>query len=184
MSDLFGDSAPNLTTTYSPGFEMFWSEYPKSRRKDKRRAYQAWVKQELEAHHLTLVSDVQRRKDGDKDWRKDGAKFVPLPATYLNGRRWEDEMTVERSARARAPAPHEQAGPTQDDPAKVAINKVWFGWMFRTTMRDRKKFTDAQIAAQLEQRDILASGLQAAWDRNDKIVGFREVCIEAFNGTL
>ncbi|TRO38611.1 hypothetical protein EQ832_12025 [Pseudomonas sp. ALS1131] len=27
------------------------------------------------------------------DWIKDGGQFVPLPASWLNGHRWEDELT-------------------------------------------------------------------------------------------
>ncbi|MNY63023.1 hypothetical protein D3C86_1999290 [compost metagenome] len=26
------------------------------------------------------------------DWLKDGGKYVPMPTTWLNGRRWEDEV--------------------------------------------------------------------------------------------
>jgi hypothetical protein len=25
------------------------------------------------------------------DWTKNNGQYIPLPATYLNGRRWEDE---------------------------------------------------------------------------------------------
>ena len=26
-----------------------------------------------------------------KDWLKENGKYIPFPATYLNGKRWEDE---------------------------------------------------------------------------------------------
>jgi hypothetical protein len=26
-----------------------------------------------------------------QQWTKDGGQFIPMPATWLNGRRWEDE---------------------------------------------------------------------------------------------
>jgi hypothetical protein len=31
----------------------------------------------------------QAKTDG---WRKDGGKFIPHPSTWLNNRRWEDEL--------------------------------------------------------------------------------------------
>jgi anti-sigma factor RsiW len=36
-----------------------------------------------------ILADVERRKNLP-DWKKDGGQFVPNPATYINGRRWED----------------------------------------------------------------------------------------------
>jgi len=27
-------------------------------------------------------------------WTKEGGKFIPHPATWINGRRWEDEIKV------------------------------------------------------------------------------------------
>ena len=32
-----------------------------------------------------------RKRAASFDWQKEGGRFVPQPATYLNQRRWEDE---------------------------------------------------------------------------------------------
>ena len=29
-----------------------------------------------------------------RDWTKDGGAYIPLPATWIRGRRWEDEETT------------------------------------------------------------------------------------------
>jgi hypothetical protein len=29
-----------------------------------------------------------------EQWRKDDGQFIPLPASWLNGRRWEDEAST------------------------------------------------------------------------------------------
>lgn len=70
------------------GFEDFYAPFP---RKDARaKAESAWRSlnppPELVA---VIVADVKRRSAG-VDWQKENGRYVPLPATYLNGRRWED----------------------------------------------------------------------------------------------
>jgi hypothetical protein len=37
-----------------------------------------------------ILADVEAKKR-TQDWKKDGGKYIPYPATYLNGKRWEDE---------------------------------------------------------------------------------------------
>ena len=39
----------------------------------------------------TILTAVETWRKTD-DWTKDGGKFVPLPATYIRGKRWEDEL--------------------------------------------------------------------------------------------
>ena len=72
------------------GFALFWQEYP---RKDaKAAALKAWQKlspsPDLVERILAHVRDHKR----SPDWLKDGGQFVPHPATFLNGRRWEDDI--------------------------------------------------------------------------------------------
>lgn len=71
------------------GFPAFWLAYPnKSAKQD---AVKAWSKADPdEALQGTILKAVlaQCQSDG---WRKDGGKFVPHAATWLNGQRWTDE---------------------------------------------------------------------------------------------
>jgi len=58
-------------------------------------ALKAWkkLKPDLELLQTILGAvDAQARSPG---WLKDGGQFIPLPATWLNGRRWDDEMTID-----------------------------------------------------------------------------------------
>lgn len=75
--------------TDPPGFAAFWSAYP--RKTAKGDALKAFAKlapdDTLLAQMLTALS-WQARSDG---WVRDGGKFIPHPATWLNGRRWDDE---------------------------------------------------------------------------------------------
>lgn len=67
-------------------FGVFWIAYPrKEARKD---ALQAWqkIRPDLPLLEKMLVAiEAQRKSD---QWQRG---FVPYPATWLNGRRWEDE---------------------------------------------------------------------------------------------
>ena len=33
-----------------------------------------------------------------EQWTKDGGQFIPNPTTWLNGRRWEDELPTKRAS--------------------------------------------------------------------------------------
>lgn len=74
------------------GFGDFWAAYP--RKVAKGDAERAWAKlapaADLRARILTAV-ETQR---GCEAWAKDGGAFIPYPATWLNARRWEDEVGV------------------------------------------------------------------------------------------
>lgn len=75
----------------SPGFLRFWGLYP---RKDcKAPAWASWqrlkVTPELEAVILTAVT----REAASDQWTKEDGKWIPLPTTWLNQRRWENEGT-------------------------------------------------------------------------------------------
>lgn len=74
------------------GFASFWSEFPN--KKAKADAFKAWSKLNpddvLQASILKAV-EVQCRGE---DWRKEGGRFIPHPATWLNGRRWEDAASA------------------------------------------------------------------------------------------
>ena len=69
------------------GFAEFWLGYP---RKDNRKdAEKAWKALPASVRGAVMADVPQRRRS--EAWTKDGGKFIPYAATYLRGRRWEDE---------------------------------------------------------------------------------------------
>lgn len=72
-------------------FARFWSAYP--RKVSKPNAVKVFKKlnvcESLLADMLAAL-DWQRTSE---EWTKDGGKFIPYPSSWLNGRRWEDEIT-------------------------------------------------------------------------------------------
>jgi hypothetical protein len=89
-------SKPTRRKEPSPaGFNDFWNLYP--RKQAKKKAQDAWRK--IKADELPAILNGLRTAMQAEQWQRDGGQFVPLPASWLNGRRWEDE------ALAVAPAP-------------------------------------------------------------------------------
>jgi glutaredoxin len=70
----------------STEFDRFYAEYPK--KEGKKAAREAFDKAGIENVEV-VIADVRRRKSSQQ-WLKSGGEFIPLPATYLNNRRWED----------------------------------------------------------------------------------------------
>jgi hypothetical protein len=80
---------------YSPAFLKFWEVYPprNGTRVGKAMAMKAWKKvkglPEPELLKACLVSLEWQKQD--EAWIKENGTFIPMPTTYLNQRRWEDE---------------------------------------------------------------------------------------------
>lgn len=70
-------------------FDSFWTVYPK--KTAKQAALKAWNKLKPDE---ALVAEILRSLEIQKtspQWTKEKGQFIPCPATWLNGRRWEDE---------------------------------------------------------------------------------------------
>jgi hypothetical protein len=70
-------------------FDAFWSAYPK--KVGKGAAEKAWIKVGAASLNGQILQAVENQKRCDQ-WQKDGGQFIPNPATWLNQRRWEDEI--------------------------------------------------------------------------------------------
>lgn len=88
-------------------FDAFWAAYP--RKEGKKRAQDAFAK--ITVSLETLLSAIELQKKTPQ-WEKDGGQFIPHPATWLNGRRWED-----------VPMEHSASGNRQLDADEIAAIK-------------------------------------------------------------
>ena len=81
----------------SAGFAEFWSAYPL--KKAKATAEKAWAKLKPSADlQASILSAIAAHKLS-ADWQRDGGQYIPHPTTWLNQRRWEDEVIHARSQR-------------------------------------------------------------------------------------
>lgn len=67
-------------------FELFWLNYPK--KKSKGTALKAWKTKKPRIDNVLYALSWQRESI---DWTKDGGKYIPYPASYLNAEGWNDE---------------------------------------------------------------------------------------------
>ena len=70
-------------------FATFWAAYPK--RKDKEKAQKAFAKINPSQELLQVMLSAIEKSKLSEDWQKDNGQYIPYPATWLNGKRWEDE---------------------------------------------------------------------------------------------
>lgn len=73
------------------GFEEFWADYP--RHEAKAKAVEAWNRIQPDPTIRQRIREALKRQRVCEQWLRDGGRYIPLPATYLNQRRWEDEPT-------------------------------------------------------------------------------------------
>lgn len=73
-------------------FSAFWSAYPK--KKGKQDAEKAFSKLKPDEELLNKILTTLEEQKKTEEWQKADGQFIPYPATYLNGKRWEDEITV------------------------------------------------------------------------------------------
>lgn len=73
----------------SCAFDEFWKAYPK--KKNKGQAEKAWSKIKQPSEILQQILEALKWQKASQDWTKENGQFIPHPATYLNGRAWEDE---------------------------------------------------------------------------------------------
>ena len=72
---------------YTQEFELFWKEYPRHTSKDK--AMKAWKSAGVDLQ--TALKAVAVQKQG-KQWQDN---IIPHASTWLNQKRWEDEIAVQ-----------------------------------------------------------------------------------------
>ena len=71
-------------------FARFWSFYP--RHQDMTKARQAFDALDPDEELLDELLDALKVQMLTPQWTSDGGQFIPLAATWLQGKRWEDEI--------------------------------------------------------------------------------------------
>ena len=71
-------------------FEAFWKAYP--RKVNKQAAQKAFDKLKPSADLFKAIMVGLNSHKKSQQWVKDGGQFIPHASTWLNGKRWEDEL--------------------------------------------------------------------------------------------
>jgi hypothetical protein len=102
IPDIKPDNKQQILEIYT--FDDFYEAYPKKAAKSD--AERAWKKISPVLHE-TIMSDVKNRTENHAGWID--KKYIPNPSTYLNGKRWQDEI----EQKSLAPATNRTRGSKQ-----------------------------------------------------------------------
>jgi hypothetical protein len=82
--------AASCTGALLPSFSFkdFWEKYPS--KKDRKKCAAIWMRRNLDAIASQILEALKNQITEDDNW---GRGYIPLPSTYLNWDRWEDEIT-------------------------------------------------------------------------------------------
>lgn len=72
-------------------FNDFWTVYP--RKANKQSAIKAWKKLNPDEALAQRIIQAVNAFKSSQPWQQDSGRYIPYPATFINGRRWEDETT-------------------------------------------------------------------------------------------
>lgn len=98
-------------------FAEFWSAYPK--KVAKQYALKAWkrLKPDAELHDKIMRAvDAQKRSE---QWRRDNGRYIPNPATWLNGGQWDNDIEEVTGDAA------DRRDPRQPDAGERDAGKNW-----------------------------------------------------------
>jgi hypothetical protein len=105
----------NTKEEYSSAFEVFWKAYP--RKVNKQAAEKAFNKlKPNEDLFKAIMAGLENHKKSNQ-WTRDNGQYIPHASTWLNGKRWEDELEA-------APAPAQQ--PDKWDGNSNPFDKPWW----------------------------------------------------------
>lgn len=71
-------------------FDEFWSLYPK--KTSKQEARKSFAKLKVTTDLFEKIKAALSAQKQSKQWQRENGQYIPYPATWLNQRRWEDEI--------------------------------------------------------------------------------------------
>jgi hypothetical protein len=96
-------------------WDTFWLCYP--RHEAKKDALKAWKQVDADQHIIEILTALSVWR---KIWEKKNYEFIPLPATWIRGERWEDEVPREFKQHAsQQPAVLPEPGKKSEMPQEV-----------------------------------------------------------------
>lgn len=98
-SESVKEPKPMCTDGAHDGFERFWKLYP--RKANKAKAEAAWKKLSVTAEMFAVITSALAKQATSIDWLKSGGQFIPHATTWLNGKRWEDEVVPASTSQSR-----------------------------------------------------------------------------------
>ena len=92
-TETYTDNPPKPPRGETGGaFDIFWEIYPKKvGKQDARRSYERATKGKGPDFKNKILKALEDQKKSEQ-WTREGGRFVPNPATWLNQGRWDDQL--------------------------------------------------------------------------------------------
>jgi len=91
-------------TNYTPGFQRAWTAYPAARREGKVAVFAIWTQRGLEPRAAEIAEKLERLTL--TLWAGREKQYIPMPATWFNQARYEDELPPLRDVQAQEVRSH------------------------------------------------------------------------------
>lgn len=113
------------TTLAAKWFDEFWAVYP--RKVGKKATGLSWKKIRPDAELHDRIMAAVRKAKLTEQWQRDGGRFIPNPATWLNQGRWDDEYgeVTQNGAGSRYSAAQSRASPAAVRPGFRPSTANW-----------------------------------------------------------
>ena len=78
-------------------FARFWQLYPprNGKRVGRQAAVKAWDKLKPDRELAGVIGEALKAQKQTEEWIRENGRYIPMASTWLNGRRWEDEISPE-----------------------------------------------------------------------------------------
>jgi hypothetical protein len=90
----------NNTVNNKDYFSQFWDFYP--RKAGKEAARKAWEKLQPNEELMTLIANNIQERIDKGEWRKDNKSYILHASTFLNQKRWEDEVLEKQHEKSKS----------------------------------------------------------------------------------
>lgn len=142
---------PELLPSLSDAFDAFWQKYP--RRAAKADALKAFKGLKLARKLPELLAAIERFER--TEWSGQEMQFIPLPATWLRGQRWEDETLAAPPKAAAKPgfAPGKKDGAEIDTSGWLEVGQALYPeGNFPEKFTDLPMHLRREIVAEIKRR--------------------------------
>ena len=90
----------NNTVNNKDYFSQFWDFYP--RKAGKEAARKAWEKLQPNEELMTLIANNIKERIDKGEWRKDNKSYILHASSFLNQKRWEDEVLEKQHEKSKS----------------------------------------------------------------------------------
>ena len=90
----------NNTVNNKDYFSQFWDFYP--RKAGKESARKAWEKLQPNEELMALIANNIKERIDKGEWRKDNKSYILHASTFLNQKRWEDEVLEKQHEKSKS----------------------------------------------------------------------------------